>query len=117
MRAAGRWHRVGTPVVYAADHAASALLEIVVHTEAVALLQHEYVLFTVELDPERHLLTLTPEDLPEGWRGPLWSAGVQAVGTRWFEDQDSVALEVPSAVVPHRLAGRKILLANSTGAL
>ena len=71
------------------------------HTEAVALLRHRYVLYTLDLGHERHLLALTPGDLPADWRSPLWPASTQAVGTRWFADQDSVVLEVPSAIVPH----------------
>lgn len=96
----GRWHRAGAPVVYAADAPASALLEVVVHTEAAALLYHAYVLFRVELDPDRHLLRLPEAAWPPDWQAPLWPRSTQEIGRRWLDDRDSVVLEVPSAVVP-----------------
>jgi RES domain-containing protein len=34
MRAAGRWHEAGRPVVYLAESPAAALLEVCVHTSA-----------------------------------------------------------------------------------
>ena len=102
LRSAGRWHRAGTPVVYASDAPASALLEIIAHTEAAALLAHRYVLFAIDLVPARHLLVLEPSALPADWRAPLWPRSTQVIGTRWFEDADSVVLEVPSAVVPRQ---------------
>ena len=102
LRSAGRWHQTGIPVVYASDAPASALLEIVAHAEAASLLGHAYVLFTIDLAPERHLLTLEPEAWPADWRALDWPASTQRIGTRWFEDRDSVVLQVPSAIVPQQ---------------
>ena len=102
LRSAGRWHRAGTPIVYASDAPASALLEVLAHTEASALLAHSYVLFAIDLVPERHLLVLEPAALPSGWRAPLWPPRAQALGVQWFDDADSVVLEVPSAIVPRQ---------------
>ena len=42
--------------------------------------------------PARHLLVLEPTALPSDWRAPLWPNSTQRIGTRWFEDQDSVVL-------------------------
>ena len=102
LKSAGRWHRTGTPVVYASDAPASALLELIAHTEAATLLTQRYVLFAIDLVPARHLLELEAAALPADWRAPRWPPSTQAIGTRWFEDGDSVALEVPSAVVPQQ---------------
>ena len=102
MRSDGRWHRAGNPIVYASDTPAGALLEVIAHTEAVALLKHSYVLFTIALEPDRHLLRLSADRLPADWRSLQWPTSTQRIGTRWFEDQDSVALEVPSAVIPQQ---------------
>ena len=98
----GRWHRKGTPLVYASDQPASALLEVLVHTEAHELLNDAYVLFEIDLEPERHLSRLPTSEYPDGWRAQSWSRAPQAVGTAWAERQVSVVLEVRSAVVPHQ---------------
>ena len=102
MRSAGRWHRAGVPVVYASDAPASALLEVIAHTEAISLLRYAHVLFTIDVEPDRHLLVLEPEAWPEGWRVSPWPRSTQRIGSRWFEDQDSVILQVPSAIVPRQ---------------
>ena len=102
IRSAGRWHTAGLPVVYASDAPASALLEVLVHTGATSLLDHAYLLFAIQWDPERHLLVLPEAAWPDDWKALRWPSSTQRIGTRWFADRDSVLLEVPSAVVPYQ---------------
>jgi RES domain-containing protein len=102
MRFDGRWHRRGVRIAYASDAPASALLEVIAHTEASSRLQHEYVLFEVRLDPDEHLLTVGPGLLPDDWRAVPWPDSTQEIGTLWYEEQASVVLDVPSAVVPRQ---------------
>ena len=99
-RGRGRWHRQGIPMVYAADQPATALLETLVHAGRTSLLEAPYVLFKVTLS-EDHLLRLPDSDLPDDWEDWPWPASTQEIGSYWFESEESVALEVPSAVVPH----------------
>ena len=102
-RGRGRWHHAGTPVVYAADVPATALLETLVHAGQADLLTAPYVVFDLALDPGRHLTRLPDDLLPAGWQTWPWPASTQEIGTYWFQSQPSVILEVPSAVVPfHR---------------
>lgn len=96
---AGRWHRRGTPVVYAAESPALALLEALVHTEDAALLSFEYTVLSVRLDAQ-HVAELEAETLPVDWKAWPWPASTQRLGMQWFEERRSVALRVPSAVVP-----------------
>ncbi len=98
----GRWHREGTCVVYASDQPASALLEVLVHTQATRLLDQKYVLFCLDIDPERHVLRLQRGEYPDGWRGMTWNRAAQFVGTVWAEKGNSVVLEVPSVIVPYQ---------------
>lgn len=102
LHSGGRWHRSGTPIIYASDSPASALLEIIAHTDASTLLNHDYVLFSIALDPDRHLLTLPRERLPDDWRALRWPSTTQEIGTRWLQDQDSLVLEVPSVIIEHQ---------------
>ena len=102
MRYNGRWHRRGIRIVYASDAPASALLEVIAHTEAHNRLQHDYVLFEVRLDPDEHLLTVGSDMLPDDWRAVPWPTSTQEIGMFWHEEQASVVLNVPSAVVPRQ---------------
>lgn len=102
VRYHGRWHRRGIRIVYASDAPASALLEVIAHTEAHNRLQHDYVLFEVRLDPDEHLLTVGSDMLPDDWRAVPWPTSTQEIGMFWHEEQASVVLNVPSAVVPRQ---------------
>lgn len=102
-RGRGRWHEQGIPMVYAADQPATALLETLVHAGRADLVSAAYVLFEIELDADADLLTLPEDDLPADWRAWPWPTSTQEIGTFWHQRRDSVALSVPSAVVPmHR---------------
>ena len=101
-RGRGRWHRLGTPMVYAADAPATALLETLVHAGSADLITSPYVVFEITLDPKRHLLRLPEDLLPPDWQAWPWPASTQVIGTYWFEATASVALEVPCAVVPRQ---------------
>jgi len=90
-------------MVYAADQPATALLETIVHAGRADLVASDYVLFEITLDVDTDLLYLPEEDVPTDWRAWPWPASTQRIGTFWHERRDSVALSVPSAVVPvHR---------------
>jgi RES domain-containing protein len=102
MRYDGCWHRRGIRIAYASDAPPSALLEVIAHTEAPSRLQHEYVLFEIQLYPDEHLLTVDSDMLPDDWRTVPWPASTQEIGTFWYEEQSSVVLSVPSAVVPRQ---------------
>jgi len=97
----GRWHRKGVPVVYAADSPALALLETMVHIEEADLLAFAYMALPIRFD-EEHLIILDEKDLPEDWNAWPWPASTQHLGMRWLEEQRSVVLRVPSAIVPHQ---------------
>jgi RES domain-containing protein len=96
----GRWHARGRPVVYCASSAALALLETLVHVERPDLLRFAYVALPVTV-PEGLIERLADEALPADWRAWPHPASTQVLGSRWFDEQRSVALDVPSAVVPH----------------
>ncbi len=93
----GRWNSEGVRATYLAGSLALAALEQLVHLSRAELLAGQFMRFRVEILAE-HVLELDPEALPEGWRGA--PATTRALGDAWAEAQDSVALRVPSAVVP-----------------
>lgn len=96
----GRWNSPGTRMVYLSDSPSLAALEILVHTRSPDDLA-SYLLFAVEF-PGHHLMRLGHDELPEGWNDLMPGTGTQAVGDRWAADGSSLALAVPSAVVPQQ---------------
>lgn len=101
LKTHGRWHIKGTQVAYASEHAGVAALEKLVWLESYESAQaSEYVLLDLCLDPERHLEVLSEDDLPAGWDAFPHPRSTQEIGTRWFNEERSVVLAVPSAVLP-----------------
>jgi RES domain-containing protein len=100
LRASGRWHLAGRPVVYLAEHPAGALLETLVHQEirSTADIPDTYRLLRVEIDDDLTVAALEEGTLPEDWRqNQAWT---QACGTEWLEGGSAALLKVPSAVMP-----------------
>ncbi len=90
----GRWHSVGTAILYASEHYSTAMLEKLVHGSG-------------RLPPNQHFITITipnhtsyevvtPDRLP-GWDA-MSGAQSRSFGDRWFEEQRSAILIVPSVV-------------------
>ena len=94
----GRWNRPGTPMVYAAHTRALAALESLAHFGG-AERRLQFVTFEIEI-PDKLVLRVDPATLPKGWRSPEPSPGTQEIGSRWQRDGSSVALAVPSVLIP-----------------
>lgn len=97
-RYGGRWTSPGRPVVYTAEHASLAALEVLVHLGSSRLL-NAYSILRCEFDSAL-LRTLVPADLPVDWRSAPAPVSLRQIGDRWLTEQASPVLGVPSAVIP-----------------
>jgi RES domain-containing protein len=97
----GRWNHPGVPMVYAAQTRALAAMETLVHFRG-AERRISFVTFEIEI-PERLVSRLRPSDLPKGWRSPGISIATQDLGSHWQREGRSVALAVPSVMIPEEL--------------
>ena len=96
LKAPGRWHYAGQPVVYLAETPAAALLEVCVHTSANDV-PPAFTLLRIE-GPDVKVPVIKPNDLPQGWRTD--QEATRDLGTAWLRKNGSVLLQVPSAIVP-----------------
>jgi RES domain-containing protein len=94
----GRWNHPGTRLVYTASTASLALLEMAVHLPRLRFAR-EFILFELEF-PDELGETLTREALPDAWDAYPFSATTQDIGDAWIASARSLALVVPSAVLP-----------------
>ena len=97
-RFGGRWNAPGKRVVYVSGSLSLAALETLVHADR-RRFEREYVVFKLTI-PERLVLELRQQDLPEDWQARAVSDGARRVGDAWLAAQASVALAVPSVIVP-----------------
>ncbi|GEM88556.1 RES family NAD+ phosphorylase [Meiothermus granaticius] len=100
-RSPGRWNRVGVPVVYLAEYLSTGILEALVHVDDRAHLA-AFVAIEVEI-PNSQVETLT--DLPPDWQQlpEPYPESTQRLGSEWALSLRSLALRVPSAVVPSEM--------------
>lgn len=96
LKAPGRWHYAGQPVVYLAETPASALLEVCVHTSANDA-PPAFTLLRIE-GPNVKIPVIKPNDLPQNWHTNR--TATRDLGTSWLRKNGSVLLQVPSALVP-----------------
>jgi len=88
--AEGRWHRLGTPVVYFGAGAAIVVLERLAHLNADALPDD---LILARFEGELSVEALDRRDL-----GSLDKT--RELGQQWIERKSSCVLQVPSVIVP-----------------
>lgn len=89
----GRWNSKGTPCVYSSISCSLALLENLVHFDLDTA--PPLYLYSVELQETAILPTPT---LPGGWEDE--EQATQVIGHQWIQSKRSLALEIPSAIVP-----------------
>jgi RES domain-containing protein len=99
LKAAGRWHYAGHPIVYLAETPASALLEVCVHTSANDV-PPEFTLLKI-VGPDLDVPSIGVDTLSEDWRTDLEIT--RDLGTSWLEKNETVVLRVPSAIVPETI--------------
>jgi len=93
----GRWNTPGIAVVYTAESQALAALEMVAHLESAELLEH-YV--AIEVRGDVPFERLEAAALPRRWQSYPAPAKLAAFGDRWAAECRSVALRVPSVLIP-----------------
>jgi RES domain-containing protein len=101
LRASGRWHNAGKPIIYTADTPSSALLEVLVHLEIYSVdnLPDAYTLARIEV-PDDLLGDLVEESsLQASWREEL--NVTRDIGDKWLNKEETAVLAVPSAIVPY----------------
>ena len=94
----GRWNSPGLRAVYVSSSLSLAALETLVHADR-RRFERDYVSFKLAI-PEALVLELRAENLPEDWRARAVSGGARRVGDAWLTAHASVALAVPSVIVP-----------------
>lgn len=97
-RTGGRWNGRGTAMVYTAESASLALLEVLVHVGSSSLLP-SYSLIAAEVD-DSLVERLGERDLPAAWRSSPPPPALQLLGDEWVASGRSAVLAVPSVVVP-----------------
>ncbi len=95
--AGGRWNSPGLAMIYTAQSAALAALEMLVHLHSGTLLS-SYVLIPCSF-PKEAVLRLDRARLPAGWRAHPAVPQLQLLGDAWVKNGLSAVLDVPSVII------------------
>lgn len=98
LYAASRWASLGQLVSYASESLALAALEKIAGAGRLARLG-EMVYAPAELD-EDAVQNISREELPTGWDQRPPGKASREVGDQWLRRADTVALRVPSVILP-----------------
>jgi RES domain-containing protein len=99
LLASARWHTRGHEILYCAPNPATAVLEVLVHSEVrepEALTHHHFIKIDVPDDASRQ--ELNEAQLPTDWSQRI--AVTRAWGDRWLREGQSALLVVRSVLVP-----------------
>jgi RES domain-containing protein len=102
----GRWNHPGVPLVYTSLTLSLAALELFVHLDGDIAPDH-LAARAAELPGDLAIPVLEIADLPGNWRTYPAPERLKDLGTAWARSGASLALSVPSAVVPRE---RNVLL-------
>ncbi len=96
----GRWHSIGSLVIYASEHPALSMLESMAHMRlSLTAIPTSLKLIAIDVAPG-YSISATP-NLPTGWQANERTS--RAVGDAWLAGATALLLPVPSAVVPHSI--------------
>jgi RES domain-containing protein len=99
LKWSARWHTAGRRIVYCAPNPATALLEVLVHTEiSIDDLPVNFSYLEIEA-PD----SLTVEDVDTDRLGRSWQTDLEVTrraGDDWLQSSRTSVLRVPSVIVP-----------------
>lgn len=97
---ANRWNREDEFVIYAGGSIALSVLELLAHRSSIRI-GEGYRLLSIQLDIGiEDLMEIHVQDLPEDWKSIKSYPLLQEIGSDWYNNQKSLVLKIPSALVP-----------------
>jgi RES domain-containing protein len=93
----GRWHTPGRLIVYTAQHLSLSMAEALVHIQRSNHIA-PYNRWVIDI-PDRQIAPCP--SVPVGWK--IDQSITQAIGDAWLSAGSSVAMVVPSAIVPEEM--------------
>jgi RES domain-containing protein len=93
-----RWSGRGVHVVFAAESRSLAILEVLAHIDKDHV-PRDYTFLPLDI-PDEAIEVLDLSVVPSNWRTSPPPTELQAIGNAWARELRSLALRVPSVIVP-----------------
>lgn len=95
----GRWNSKGNKVLYCAEWISLAFLENMIRRKGVGF-NDDFKIMFIEVPSNRKITFINNGDLDKDWRNFDNYTKCQLVGDKWYNENMSLLLKVPSAVLP-----------------
>lgn len=96
---ANRWNKRNQYVLYTGSSRSLSTLELIVHRNSIAPLDHYKVLVISIPDSDDLIKQVSIKLLPGNWRTLSAYPALQKIGNDWYESMETLVLKVPSAVI------------------
>jgi RES domain-containing protein len=97
---AARWNKDNQSVLYTGSTRSLSTLEMIVHKNSIKTsISYKVMIINIE-DDESLYRRIYTKDLPKNWREYISYPDLQDIGSTWYENKDSLILQVPSAIIP-----------------
>lgn len=94
---AGRWHEIGTRILYTSEHLSLAKLEVLANS---SVLPHNYAQLELEVPDDASVHTVTVAELPAGWAALPYPQELALLTRAWIAEGRCWLMRVPSAHSP-----------------
>ena len=95
----GRWNSEGNKVIYCAESIALAFLENMIRRQGVGF-NHDFKIMVIDIPDNTKITILNSDDLNSGWRNYNNYSECRKSGNKWYNENKTLLLKVPSAVLP-----------------
>ena len=95
----GRWNSKGNKVLYCAESISLAFLENLIRRKGLGF-NDDFKIMFIEVPAKTKLTIIIPDDPDEGWRDFDNYSKCQVAGDKWYDENMSLLLKTPSAVLP-----------------
>lgn len=95
----GRWNSVGNAMLYTSCTPSLSMLEFACNASGIAK-TNQTSLLTLKLEAKVRIETLTINDLPDNWQQVPAPDSLKMIGNNWIKSNKTLALKVPSAIMP-----------------
>jgi len=95
----GRWNKKGLQMVYFSESLSLCVLEVLVHLDY-KFLSNDFCFIEVTVPDKNVITNFSTNNLIANWRSNPPSISTKEIGTNWLLENKSVAMKVPSAVLP-----------------
>jgi RES domain-containing protein len=94
----GRWNSAGKKVLYCSESIPLAFMESMIRRQGVGF-NSDLQIAHINIPDNAIIKHINLDDLKKGWNEPYDYSACQTLGDEWYDQQEGLALKIPSAVL------------------